>query len=203
MSGYFKTSEDNLIKTYTLAFRYLVIIALPVAVGTTLVADKIILLVYGAPFADSSIVLQILIWAVMFGMIQPVFSNVLVAIDRQKLILLSTAFCAAVNIVLNFILIPAMSYNGAAVATVTTTIIFLASIFYFVSKHLQMVPVHKILVKPVIGVLVMGGSIYYLADISLFILIPLAAGVYLVTLLVLGTFSDEDWDMVRKVRSRN
>ena len=179
------------------------IIALPVAVGTMFVADKVILLVYGAPFANSSIVLRILIWAVMFGMVQPVFSNVLVAIDRQKLIMLSTAFCAAVNIVLNFILIPVMSYNGAAVATVATTIVFLASVFYFVSKHLQIIPVHKILVKPVIGVLVMGGSIYYLADLSLFMLVPLAAGVYLVTLLVLRTFSDEDWGMVRKAMSRN
>jgi O-antigen/teichoic acid export membrane protein len=203
MSGYFKTSEDNLIKTYTLAFRYLVIIALPVAIGTMFVADKVILLVYGAPFADSSTVLQILIWAVMFGMLQPVFSNILVAIDRQKLIMLSTAFCAAVNIVLNFILIPVMSYNGAAVATVATTIVFLVSIFYFVSKHLQTLPVHKILVKPVIGVLVMGGSMYYLADLSLFILVPLAAGVYLATLLVLRTFSDEDWDLIRKAMSRN
>ena len=203
MSGYFKTSEDNLIRTYTLAFRYLVIIALPVAVGTMFVADKVILLVYGAPFADSSTVLQILIWAVMFGMVQPVFSNVLVAIDRQKLIMLSTAFCAVTNIVLNFILIPVMSYNGAAVATVATTIVFLVSVFYFVSKHLQILPVHKILVKPVIGVLVMGGSIYYLADLSLFILVPLAAGVYLATLLILRTFSDGDWDLIRKAMSRN
>jgi O-antigen/teichoic acid export membrane protein len=203
MSGYFKTSEDKLIRTYTLAFRYLVIIALPVAMGTMLIADKVILLVYGAPFADSSIVLQILIWVVMFGMIQPVFSNILVAIDRQKLIMLSTAFCAAVNIVLNFILIPVMSYNGAAVATVATTIVFLVSIFYFVSKHLQILPVHKILVKPVIGVLVMSGSMYYLADLSLFILVPLAAGVYLATLLILRTFSDEDWDILRNAMSRN
>jgi len=202
MSGYFKTSEDKLIRTYTLAFRYLVIIALPVAMGTMFVADKVILLVYGAPFADSSSVLQILIWAVMFGMVQPVFSNVLVAIDRQKLIMLSTAFCAAVNIVLNFILIPVMSYNGAAIATVATTIVFLVSTFYFVSKHLQIIPVHKTLAKPVIGVLVMSGSIYYLADLSLFILVPLAAGVYLVTLLVLRTFSDEDWDMVKSVIKR-
>ena len=203
MSRYFKTSEDKLIRTYTVAFKYLVILALPVAMGTVLVADNVILLVYGAPFADSSIVLQILIWTAMFGMVQPVFSNILVAIDRQKLIMLSTAFCAAVNIVLNFILIPIMSYNGAAVATVATTIVFLVSTFYFVSKHLQTLPVHKILVKPVIGVLLMGSSIYYLADLNLFILVPLAAGVYLVALLVLRTFSDEDRDIVRKAMNRN
>jgi O-antigen/teichoic acid export membrane protein len=203
MSGYFKTSEDKLIRTYTLAFRYLIIIALPVAMSTMLVADKVILLVYGALFADSSSVLQILIWAVMFGMLQSVFSNILVAIDRQKLIALSTAFCAAVNIVLNSILIPVMSYNGAAVATVATAMVFTLSMFYFVSKHLQAIPVHKILVKPVIGVLIMGSSIYYLADLSLFILVPLAAGVYLVTLLILRTFSDEDWGIVKKAMSRN
>ena len=130
-------------------------------------------------------------------------TNLLVSIGKQKLYTWCIVLCAITNVTLNFILIPIMSYNGAAVATVATTIVFLVSTFYFVSKHLQTLPVHKILVKPVIGVLLMGSSIYYLADLNLFILVPLAAGVYLVALLVLRTFSDEDRDIVRKAMNRN
>jgi len=198
MSRYFKTSEDKLIRTYTVAFKYLVIIALPIVMGTMLVADKVILLVYGAPFADSSSVLQILIWAVMFGMLHTIFSNTLIAIDRQQSITVSMAFCAGVNIVLNFMLIPVLSYNGAAIATVISTIVYSAFVFYFVSKHLRTIPIHKILVKPVIGVLFMGVFTYYLAYLSSFLLIPLAAGVYLVAILILRTFSDEEWGIVKK-----
>lgn len=202
MSTYFKSSEDKLIRTYALAIRYLLIIVLPIAVGTMFIAGEVVLLVYGVPFANSVTVLQILIWTVVFGVVNSVLTNTLVAITQQKLSAWCMGFCAITNIILNFLLIPVMSYNGAAIATLATVVVFSISAFYFVSKHLQAIPVHKILVKPVIGVLVMGGSMYHLADLSLFILVPLAAGVYLATLLVLRTFSDEDWDMVKSVIKR-
>jgi O-antigen/teichoic acid export membrane protein len=201
MSSYFKSSEDKLIKIYTLVIRYILIIALPITIGTVLIADKVILLIYEAPFADSSTVLQILMWAVMFGMVQLVFLNVLVAIDRQKLIALSTAFGAAVNIVLNFILIPVMSYNGAAIATVATSAVLTLSMFYFISKYLRIIPVHKILIKPMIAVLGMGVSIYYLTNLNLLVLIPLAATGYIVTLLGLKVFTTDDWELLKKAIS--
>ena len=79
-----------------------------------------------------------------------------------------------------------------------STIVYSAFVFYFVSKHLRTIPIHKILVKPVIGVLFMGVFTYYLAYLSSFLLIPLAAGVYLVAILILRTFSDEEWGIVKK-----
>lgn len=199
MAGYFKSSRDELIKMYTLAFKYLLIITLPIAVSTVLVADKIILLIYGTPFADSSTVLRILIWSVMFGMLKPVFLDVLVAIDRQKLIVLSTAFCAVVNIVLNLILIPVMSYNGAAIATAVTVAVLALSTFYFVSKHLQTIPVHKMVIKPMIAAVVMGVFVNHCIDFNVVIIVPLAVAVYTVVLLVLKTFSKEDIEMVKSV----
>jgi len=202
MSGYFKTSEAKLIMTYTLAIRYLLIIVLPIAVGTMFIADEIILLVYDVPFANSVTVLQILIWTVVFGVVNSVLSNTLVAINQQKLSAWCMGFCAITNIILNFLLIPIMSYNGAAIATLATVAVFSISAFYFVSKHLQAIPVHKKVVKPAISVLVMSGSIYYLAGLNLFLLVPFAAGVYFMTLSVLRTFSDEDLAIVKSVAKR-
>ncbi|RLI54126.1 MAG: hypothetical protein DRP09_13890 [Candidatus Thorarchaeota archaeon] len=203
MSGYFKNSKERLIKSYRLSFKYILIIMLPITIGTVLLADKIILLVYKAPFTASITVLQILIWSIVFGSMSSVLLNLLISIDKQKLNTLSTGLCAITNITLNYFLIPVLSYNGAAIATVATNIVLFTVSFYFVSKHSLVLPVHKILVKPAIGGLVMGVFVYYLADLSIFFLIPLAAGVYLVTLLILGVFSDEDWDLIRKVISRS
>jgi O-antigen/teichoic acid export membrane protein len=201
MSAYFKSSKDDLIRTYTLAFRYLLIIVLPLAVGTVFVADKVILLIYGTPFTDSSTVLRILMWSVMFGMVNTLLWNVLVAIDMQKLIMLSVTFCAAVNIVLNLILIPVMSYNGAAIATVATVAILALSLFYFVSKHLQTILVHKVAVKPVIAALVMGVFVYYFMNFNVLIVLLLAAVVYMVMLLALKTFSKEEVEMIKGIIS--
>ena len=201
MSAYFKSSKDDLIRTYALAFKYLLIIALPLAVGVALVADKVILLIYGTSFADSSTVLQILIWSVMFGMVNALLWDVLVAIDMQKLIMWSVAFCAAVNIVLNILLIPVMSYNGAAIATVTTVAILALFLFYFVSKHLQTIPVHKVVVKPIVATVVMGVFVYYFMNFNVIIVVLLAAVVYMVMLLALKTFSKEEIEMIKSIIS--
>jgi hypothetical protein len=83
----------------------------------------------------------------------------------------------------------------------TNVVLFTAS-FYFVSKHLQVLPIHRIVVKPVISGLVMAAFIYYFTDINLFLLIPLAGIIYLVALLVLKTFSKEDWNIIKKIVSR-
>ena len=201
MSAYFKSSKDDLIQTYTLAFRYLLIIALPLAVGTVFVADKVILLIYGTPFANSSTVLQILMWSVMFGMVNTLLWAALVAIDMQKLIMLSVTFCAAVNIILNILLIPVMSYNGAAIATVVTVAVLALSLFYFVSKHLQTIHVHKVVVKPIVATVVMGVFVYYFMNFNVIIVVLLAAVMYVVMLLALKTFSKEEIEMAKSAIS--
>ena len=202
MSEAFKTSRERLIKSYRLGIKYLLIMALPIAIGTALLSDKIILLIYGTEFAESAIVLQILIWALVFNFVNSLLLQLLISIDEQKLNTLSTGICAIVNIALNFILIPILSYNGAAIATVAThAVLFIAS-FYFVSKHLQMLSIHKIVIKPVISGLIMGTFVYYFLGVNMFLLVPSAVIIYFGALLTLKTFSKEDWDIVKKVLGR-
>ena len=202
MSASFKTSENILIKSYTLGVRYLLIVMLPIAMGITLLSDKIILLIYGTEFAYSTTALQILTWSIVFGSVNLVLLSLLVSIDRQKLIALTTGLCAITNVTLNFLLIPILSYNGAAIATVSTNAVLFIGSFYFVSKHLQVLPVHKIVIKPVIGSILMGAFVYYFVDANILLLVPLAAVVYLAALLALKTFTKEDWGLVKKIMRR-
>jgi O-antigen/teichoic acid export membrane protein len=202
MSEAFKTSKDRLIKSYRLCLKYLLIIALPISIGITFIADKVIFLIYGAEFAKSATALQILICALVFTFASSLFLQLLISIDKQKLTTLSTGTCAIVNIALNLILIPILSYNGAAIATVATNMVLFIASFYFVSKHLQVLPIHKIMIKPVISGLIMGAFVYYFIDFNIFLLVPSAAVIYLVILLALKTFSKEDFDIVKKVIGR-
>ncbi|CAD6492210.1 MAG: Polysaccharide biosynthesis protein [Candidatus Argoarchaeum ethanivorans] len=202
MSEAFKTSEERLIKSYKLGLKYLLIIALPITIGIAILSDKIILLIYGAEFAESATVLQILICAIVFTFINFLLLNLLISINKQKLHALSMGICAIVNVILNLILIPILSYNGAAIATlVTNAVLFIAS-FYFVSKHLFVLPVHEIIIKPVIAGLMMGTFVYYFINVNIFLLVPLAVVIYLVALLALKTFTVEDWEMAKKVLKR-
>lgn len=202
MSASFKSSEEKLIKSYRLTFRYLLIIILPISLGTTLIADKIILLIYGAEFAGSATALQILIWAILFSSVGYLLANLLLSIGKQKLYTLSAMLCVIANITINFILIPILSYNGAAIATVATTAVFFLSNFYFLSKHLQLPPVRKTLTKTVISGLIMSTFVYYFINVNIFLLVSLAAGVYFLALLGLNEIQKEDIDIVRKILNR-
>ena len=198
MSNYFETSRNKLVKSYHLSLKYLLIITVPIAIGTTLIADEIILLIYDSPFADSATVLQILIWALVLNSMNFVLSNVLNSINQQKLNTVSVALCAIINITLNFILIPILNYNGAAIATVMTNVVLFIASFYFVSKHFQTLPVHKIIIKPLISGLMMGGFVYYFVDLNIFILVCVAGLIYFSALFALKTFSEEDWNIIKK-----
>ena len=198
MSASFKSSEERLIKTYRLSIKYILIIMLPIAIGTTIIADKVILLIYGSEFSGSATALQILIWALIFISTSSVLANLLVSMNKQRLYTISTGICAITNVILNFFLIPILSYNGAAIATVATNIVLFVASFYFVSKHLQILPIHRIAIKPVIGGLMMGTFVYYF-DVNIFLLIFFAGAVYLMALLALKTFSEEDFDIIKKL----
>jgi len=199
MSASFKTSKERLIRIYRLCVRYIFIIILPIAIGTTLLADKIIFFVYGAEFAGSATALKILIWALVFTSAGYVLTNLLVSIGKQKLYTWCMVLCAITNVTLNFILIPALSYNGAAIATVATNIVLLMASYYFVSKQLQLPAIRKTIIKSVISGLIMGAFVYYFVDVKIFLLVPLAATVYLVALFALKTVSEEDLNVLKTI----
>ncbi len=175
---------------------------LPIAVGVTFVADRAILLIYEPEFAPSAIVLQILVWAILFGSINYILLDLLVAIDKQTLNIWTMGVGAVVNVILNLILIPIMSFTGAAITTVVTNALICVVCFYFVSKHLQKIPVWKMLVVPMTACTVMGGVLFYFSNINLFLLIFLAIVTYFITLLGLKVFDEEEWNIIRRVIRR-
>ena len=203
MSTLFTTSKDKLVKSYKLGLKYLLISGIAITIGIMLLSDKFILLIYGTEFANSATVLQILILSLVFTFANYVMLHLLVSMGKQKLNTLSMGLCATVNVILNFILIPVLSYNGAAIATVATNIVLFVACFYFVSKHLQVLPIHKMVMKPIISGVVMGAFIYYFTDVNIILLVPLAALVYLIVLIALKTFTEEDWNIVKRVLGKD
>lgn len=199
MSVSFKDSRDRLIKMYRLSFKYILIIMLPIAVGVALRAEDAIMLIYESEFAGSITVLQILVWAFVLNSFNAVLSNLLVSIDQQRLHTLSLGLGALFNVGLNFFLITLMGYNGAAIATVITKIIIFGANLYFVLHFLRASPIERVFVKPLISVLIMGLFIYYFSGFTLLLLIPSAIAIYIILLIVLRTFSEEDIEILKKI----
>lgn len=199
MSYYYVSSKSSLKITYEKSLKYLLILALPIAVGITLLADRFILLFYGQQFSNSIIALQILAWDVLLIFLCSPHGAILVSMDRQNVMAAILGLTALINIVLNSILISPLSYVGAAIATIVTETILLVLYVYFISKYLHTIAFHKIIIRPIIAVSVMGLFLYFFRSINLYLLIISAAGLYFIILYLVRGISKKDISLFKKI----
>jgi O-antigen/teichoic acid export membrane protein len=116
------------------ALGLLFILALAMVLATFVVASPVVRLLLGPRYVDSVAILKILIWAVI-----PMYMNfglnvALLAMGRERIFVITSATCLAVNFVGNLILIPVFSWRGAAVLTMVTELLLLAQNVYWVRK---------------------------------------------------------------------
>ena len=57
--------------------------------------------------------------------------------EKQKSYSIAITFGAIVNIILNLLLIPKYSYNGAALATLLSEVVVFIGVFYLFNKNLK------------------------------------------------------------------
>lgn len=94
--------------------------ALPVAIGGSLLAHRLIAVLFGAEYDPAAVPMQILVWSVPLALFRNVGQAVLVAHDQSDKMLRTVAAAAGLNLVLNVALIPVWGMAGAATATVLT-----------------------------------------------------------------------------------
>lgn len=187
-----RSSRDSLLKAYESSFKFLLILALPMAVVTTTLADKLTVIIFGREFIDSAIVLSILIWASLFIFLNTLLSYLIIAMGRQKLNTISFGVSALANVILNTVLIPSYSYIGASIALVASQVILFTLNFTFVSFGLVRLPLHRVVLKPILGSLFLGGVVWYIKEVNLLLLIFASSILYFVIMILLKTFSREE-----------
>ncbi|WP_173009741.1 oligosaccharide flippase family protein, partial [Lactobacillus helveticus] len=95
------------------------VLVLPASVGLLMLSREVVLIIAGPKFLPSVNSLRIITWAIIFSIFSWIFSDcVLIPAKREKRVLQNTLITAVINIVLNFILIPTMSYDGTSLSTV-------------------------------------------------------------------------------------
>lgn len=202
MSYSYSTSHDSLLATAEKSYKYLLIIALPLAFGTTILADKLIWTLYETQFTQSIIALQILIWTASLSFLILVLGTVLISTNKHVTNMHLTGIGSVLNVTLNLALIPKFSYIGAASATVISSMfIFLGSI-YFVHKDFPEIKFFKILIRPLIACATMSVFLIYFRSYSLIVLIPFGTIIYFSTLFFIKTISAEDIRIMKMIFSK-
>lgn len=117
LSRFSATRQDAFRRIYTLSFKYLTLVIVPCALFSTLYAERIVTLLFGAAFASSVPSMQILIWSELFVFMAWVLINTMVSSGLQRLVIPVAAAAVTANVALNAWLIPAHGAVGACLAT--------------------------------------------------------------------------------------
>lgn len=122
-SEYFAHNRQKLSYIFERGIKYLLLIALPIAIGIGILAEDIILLLYTEEYRSSILPLQILIGSLIFSYLSFPIGAFLNACDRQKMQTTIVGVVMFVNIVLNLLLIPRYGIVGAAIAALVGNIL--------------------------------------------------------------------------------
>ena len=131
------------------------ICALPLGVGATFLAEPILVVVFGADYAPGAPALRLLGWSAALTVLRGTFRQGLLAAGHQKLDLGCSTFSVALNVVLNFLLIPTYGIRGAAGATLVSEAVWLVLAIYLFRRHVMSLSLLPFLWRPVMGALVM------------------------------------------------
>jgi O-antigen/teichoic acid export membrane protein len=136
LSHTFRHDRKALNDLITKAWYLMAIVALPAAVGTTLLADRLIVLLFGARYEAAGPILALLVWAGALMFLLSVLTTALAAIDQQPagagLVFLGTT----INVFLNWFFIPRWGAWGASLALVVAMVIMTAGGLLYISRLL-------------------------------------------------------------------
>jgi len=200
MAKFYKTSKQSLFLTYKKAFKYLYIIVLPISVGTHMLADKIILLIYGNQYFNSILTLKILAFYFLFFSLIVLFHTLLMSIHKVGVLLKTNIFAVVLLTISNYVFISKWSYNGLALSNLVVIFIIFIIFFAYISGKFYKLS-FSIFYKPFISVMIMGFAIYFLNSMKLFLIIFVSGIIYFGCLLMTKTFTEEDYRLIKKIWS--
>jgi len=199
LSRYFTSSKDNLMVLYGKSFKFLLVLAIPLGIGTTLLADRIIIFLYGEDFTYSIIALQILIWIASILFLTQLIGYTLASINKQLVDTRIAGTAALLNVILNLLLIPTHSYVGAGIASIISQVFVFTCEFNYLQKNGYRVKIFKIVLKPLCAGVIMGLLIYSfrVMSINLFVIVIGAIVTYVACLYMLKAFDEKEMEMMR------
>lgn len=193
-------STDAMRRALIVSVKLLTWIALPITVATMFLAEPLIRIFAGVAYLpDSAITLQWLIWFLPFSFINSVVHYVLIALNEQRFLTRAFLVGLAFNITANLLLIPPLTYVGAALVTVFSEFALLIPFYYALRKHMEPLPILDIFWRPALAAGIMGALLYLLIPQSILAALVVGTLAYGVVLLVTGALGADEWLLLQKL----
>jgi O-antigen/teichoic acid export membrane protein len=192
LSREFALNPEAIRPWYYNSVKVLMFLALPIAVGTTLTAPKIVALLYQPEIAPAAIALMLLVWDLPFVMYHAFAGNIANSTLREGRAARIYVSLGFVNLALNLFLIPLFGIIGACFATVLTDAVGAAQFYFLFRRELGSGLGLKRIIRVGIVAALMGILIYLLRDLNFLVIVPISAVFYLVLIWISGAFTPDE-----------
>jgi O-antigen/teichoic acid export membrane protein len=176
----FGVSAAGLERISTKSFELVLIMVVPAVVFLTLLADKLLILVYGSEYVMAANVLRIMAWMLLMEAFAHVYGRVLYATNRERLSFQLATGVTFIWIVIQYLFIMLYDIEGAAWGIFTANIVNLLAHYIPVTRLLFKIPILPVIWKSGLASLVMAVVVVMLRDQHVLVNIAVSGVVYCV-----------------------
>jgi len=183
LSKFLGESKEKLQKSWDYFMEIMIFLSIPLMIGGISLAPKVVDLVYDPSYFPSILAFQILIITGGIVILSTPFNYALVVSNQQKKTFWIVFFGAALNVVLNIILIPEYSLYGAAMASLTAGLLMFFLFFILTSKFTY--------IQPINSKLILTFFVTFISSIIMYLVIsyPNIHNLYIIYIILIGVLS--------------
>jgi O-antigen/teichoic acid export membrane protein len=182
--------------------KFMLIFIFPAIFFIAVLADKIILLLYGSGYEGAVALLQVVVWAQVFFAVDAVMKQNMIASDNEGSMVLRSALALTVNIVLTIVFGKIFGVIGVVAAVVVSSAFLLALDVIFVTRHVAKSNLIQVMGKPFICAAIAGLAALSVQGQGLIAVIVLAGIAYAACLYLFRAFSGEELSLLRQLCRR-
>jgi len=157
---------------------WLMLLTLPAAAGLSLLAPRVVALLYGADFAGASPALAVIAWDIPLLMLLAFFGNVTAAVGLERPAARIYLLSSGVNLVLNLALIPPFGILAASAVTVLTDLITGALFLRLLREQLELRRIGAAFARMGLATGVMSAVVWISRPLPLPLVVAVGAATY-------------------------
>lgn len=194
-----RSGQDDrpLTQTYQTGLKYLMVIALPLAVGVFFTRAAWVQLFFGPRFAPTSVILGVLVWVLPLAFASEFMRYILLADRREKEVVAGLGAAVVLNVGLNLWLAPIYGPVAAAAIAVATEGLLVLLYIRQLKPQLAALNVQHVLFKPALAALVMAVVLWSLPA-SLPLQLIAGSAVFLAAIWLLKIITPPEQQMLRR-----
>jgi O-antigen/teichoic acid export membrane protein len=197
-----KSDPDRLGRVSSRIVGHLLMLSAPIAVGGMILSDEILRTLFGAAYGEAGTTLAVLLVALLFVYPSHVTVRACYALGMERQIAGSLMLAVAANAAANLFFIPRWGMVAAAAATLGAEGFVLLMQVYFIRRRGIRFEWRRTAGKITLACFVMGVIVWALRDAPLAFPVAIGATTYIVALLALRAFDEEDREALRAMLRR-